>query len=110
MLSEITVDGNKYTAADDPLKLLAILRRHLDQTLGDSLTLSDAQLLSLKSWLLEHAESMSPGKALWLEESINGISYKVVAAIGKTEDGSIIVWHEPLPWPFGFKNESHKMD
>jgi len=110
MLSEITVDGSTYKASDDPLKLLAILRRHLDQTLGDSLTLTDAQLFTLKSWLLEHAEHMSPGKALWLEETINGATYKVVAAIGKVEDGNVIVWHEPLPWPFGFKNESNKLE
>ena len=110
MLSEIRVDGRSYTASDDPLQLLAILRRHLDPSLDDCISLSDLQLLTLKSWLLEHAEKMSPGKALWLEETVNGETYQVVAAIGKTEDGSTIVWHTPLPWPFGFKNESRKME
>lgn len=109
MLPEINVDGNTYSASDEPLKLLAVLRRHLDQSLDDALFLSDKQLLTLKSWLLQHAEKMKPGKALWLEESDDGVTYKVVAAIGKSDDGSIIVWHEPLPWPFGFTNRSHKI-
>lgn len=81
----------------------------MDQTLSDSVLLSDIELFTLKSWLLAHAESMSPGKAVWLEETVDGSTYKVVAAIGRTEDGSTIVWHEPLPWPFGFTNRSERL-
>ncbi len=109
MLSVLNIDGKSYEASDEPLTLLALLRRHMDQTLSDSVFLKDDQLLTLKSWLLNHAEQMSPGKALWLEESEDGQVYKVVAAIGKSDDGSVIVWHEPLPWPFDFKNESKKL-
>ena len=109
MVSELNVGGCRYTAEDDALKLLAVLRRHMDQTLNDSLWLTDEQLFTLKSWLLSHAEKMSPGKALWLEETVDGVTYKVVAAIGKKEDGNIIVWHEPLPWPFGFNNLNERL-
>lgn len=109
MQPEINVDGTTYTAADAPLKLLGVLRRHLDQTLHNSVFLKPQELLALKSWLLKHAEQMSPGKALWLQETSDGETFRVVAAIGKTDDGEIIVWHEPLPWPFGFENESHKI-
>ncbi|HEY9757132.1 MAG TPA: hypothetical protein V6C97_18340 [Oculatellaceae cyanobacterium] len=112
MLSEIVVDQVTYTAKDEPLKLLMVLRRCLDETLESPqrVTLSDAELLALKSWLLMHAESMRSGKAVWVEESIDGKIYKLVAAIGKTPAGEPIVWHPPLPWPFDFTNESKKID
>jgi hypothetical protein len=112
MLSEILVDNITYTAKDEPLKLLMVLRRHLDESLEkpQRLELSDLQLLTLKSWLLLHAESMRAGKAVWVEESSDGIIYKLVAAIGKAPDGSPIVWHPPLPWPFDFTDESRKID
>jgi hypothetical protein len=109
MLTRFQIDGKEFTAQDEPLKLLALLRRHLDQTLDDSVYLTPDQLLSLKSWLLSHAEAMSPGKAIWIEESVNLQTYRIVAAIGKKDDGSTIVWHEPLPWPFGFANESNRL-
>ena len=109
MLAEIFVDGSTYSATDPPLKLLGVLRRHLDQTLHNSVSLKPNELLSLKSWLLAHAEQMSPGKALWLQETSDGESLRVVAAIGKADDGSTIVWHEPLPWPFNFDSESQKL-
>ena len=109
MRIEITVDGETYTSSDDPLRLLGILRRHLDQTLENSLYLRLDELLALKSWLLTLAEQMHPGKAVWLEESSDGELYRVVAAIGKADDGSSIVWHEPLPWPFSFQNEGRKL-
>ena len=112
MLAQIVVDDTTYTAQDEPLKLLMILRRHLDQSLVEpqSIHLSDEELLTLKSWLLLHAESMRAGKAVWVEESADGQLYRLVAAIGKTPDGSAIVWHPPLPWPFNFDNESHKIE
>lgn len=112
MLSEIVVDQVTYTSKDEPLKLLMVLRRHLDESLEppQRIMLSDGELLSLKSWLLMHAESMRAGKAVWVEESVDGRIYKLVAAIGKTPDGSPIVWHPPLPWPFDFTNESKKID
>jgi hypothetical protein len=112
MLAEIVVDNTTYTAADEPLKLLMVLRRHLDQELIEPspIQLSDDELLTLKSWLLLHAESMNAGKAVWVEESSDGQLYRLVAAIGKTPDGSAIVWHPPLPWPFNFGNESRKIE
>lgn len=110
MLSKITVEGTVYTASDEPLKLLSILRRHMDQTLDDCIQLSNQELFALKGWLVKHAEQMQPGKALWLEETTDGSTYRVIAAIGKSEDGSIIVWHEPLPWPFDFQNRSERID
>ena len=109
MHAQITVDGTTYSAEDPPLKLLGILRRHLDQTLHNSIFLKPQELLALKSWLLGHAEKMAPGKALWLQETTDGETVKVVAAIGKTDDGSTVVWHEPLPWPFDCDNESHRI-
>jgi hypothetical protein len=112
MLSQIVVDAVTYTAKDEPLKLLMVLRRHLDESLNfpQRVMLSDTELFSLKSWLLMHAESMRAGKAVWVEESVDGVVYKLVAAIGKTPDGDPIVWHPPLPWPFDFTNESTKID
>jgi hypothetical protein len=106
MLSSISVEGITYHATDEPLQLLGILRRHLDPTLPNAVTLRPDEVLSLKSWLIDHAERMTPGKAIWIEESNDGLTYRVVAAIGKTEAGNTIVWHQPLPWPFGFHNES----
>ena len=112
MLAEIVIDQVTYTAKDEPLKLLMVLRRHLDDSLipPQRITLTDGELLTLKSWLLMHAESMRAGKAVWVEESIDGRVYKLVAAIGKTPAGEPIVWHPPLPWPFDFTNESEKID
>lgn len=110
MLNEIVVDGKKYSAGDNALTLLGILRRHLDQTLVDSVYLQQDELLALKAWLLTHAESMKPGKAVWLEESNDGKLYKLVAAVGKTDEGASIVWHEPLPWPFAFMNNTYRLD
>ncbi len=55
MRLDITVNGEKYSSSDDPLRLLGILRRHLDQTLENSLYLRPDELLALKSWLLAHA-------------------------------------------------------
>lgn len=110
MLEEIVIGGEKYTAQNEPLRLLGLLRRHLDQTLPDSVVLSQEQLLTLKAWLLAFAESMKPGKAMWLEETYDGRMTKLVAALGKTDKGECIVWHEPLPWPFDFKNEGHRID
>ncbi len=109
MLNEIIVNGKKYNPEDNALTLLGILRRHLDQTLGDSIFLQQDELLALKSWLLMHAESMKRGKAIWLEESDDGKLYRLVAAVGKTDDGSPVLWHEPLPWPFAFINQSYRM-
>jgi hypothetical protein len=110
MLSEFQVDGQTYCANDKPLRLLEILRRHLDKSLlaPESVALSDHQVLSLKSWLLQHAESMRPGKAVWIEERARGDKSKLVVAIGKTEEGTAIVWHEPLPWPFDSNTGSRK--
>lgn len=100
MLHEITVHGTKYTAHDDPIVLLDILRRHLGiSTDCDDTLLSDNELLTLKAWLLMHAEAMELGKAVWLEQS-EGPGSRVLAALGKTEDGRAVVWHPPLPWPF----------
>jgi hypothetical protein len=112
MRSQIVVDDITYTATDEPLKLLMVLRRHLDQHLVEPkpIQLTDEELLSLKSWLLMHAERMRAGKAVWVEESVDGQIYRLVAAIGKTADGQAIVWHPPLPWPFNFQNESRKID
>jgi hypothetical protein len=110
MLNELRVDGKIYTENDDALSLLRVLRRHLDQTLPDSIYLQQDELFTLKSWLLHHAESMKRGKAVWLEESTDGTLYRLVAAVGKTDDGSSVVWHEPLPWPFDFLNESQRID
>lgn len=99
MLPEITVHGNKYTAQDDPVALLDVLRRHLGiSTTSGEISLSDSELLTLKAWLLMHAEAMEPGKAVWLEQ--DGPGPRVLAALGKTEDGRPVVWHPPLPWPF----------
>jgi hypothetical protein len=110
MLNELRIDGRMYTENDEPLTLLGILRRHLDQTLPDSIRLQQDELFTLKSWLLHYAESMKRGKAIWLEESSDGMMYRLVAAVGKTDDGASVVWHEPLPWPFDFLNESHRVD
>ena len=110
MLNEIKVSDVKYGPDNDTLTLLGLLRRHLDQTLGDSIYLQQDELFALKAWLLKHAESMKRGKAIWLEESDDGKLYRLVAAVGKTEDGSAILWHEPLPWPFAFMNQSYRMD
>lgn len=112
MLGQIVVNDITYTAKDEPLKLLMVLRCHLDQNLTEppSIKLSEEELFTLKSWLLLHAEGMRAGKAVWVEESTDGQLYRLVAAIGKTPDGNAIVWHPPLPWPFKFENESHKLD
>jgi hypothetical protein len=111
MLGQIVVDGVNYTAKDEPLKLLMILRRHLDSSIIEpALKLSDEELFALKSWLLMHAENMRAGKAVWIEESADGKIYRLVAAIGKAPDGNPIVWHPPLPWPFNFSNESERID
>ncbi len=112
MLSEIVVDGNTYTAHDEPLKLLMVLRRHLDQNLirPQSIQLDEEELFALKSWLLMHAERMRAGKAVWVEESTDGEVYRLVAAIGKAPDGNAIVWHPPLPWPFNFDNQSRRIE
>ena len=109
MLSEIIVEGRKYTAIDEALTLLGLLRRHLDQTLPNSVFLQQDELFTLKSWLLQQAETMKRGKAIWLEESEDGIVYKLIAAVGKTDEGASVLWHEPLPWPFNFMNTSHRM-
>jgi len=106
MLAELNISGRVYTASDDPIELLALLRRHMDQTLSDSVYLSSEQLLALKGWLLLKAEEMEPGKAIWLEESVDGGQAKVVAAVGKTDAGNTVVWHTPLPWPFGSAESS----
>ncbi len=106
---EITIAGDSYGQDTEPLVLLNLLRRHLDQTLPDSVYLKPDQLLTLKGWLLTHAEQMAPGKALWLEETTDTLVTRLVAAIGKKEDGSTIVWHQPLPWPFEFGDESYKL-
>lgn len=102
MLNEIHVGGDTYTANDKPLRLLEVLRRHLDKSLllPESINLSDGEVLALKSWLLQHAEAMRPGKAVWIEERSRGAKSRLVVAIGKTDEGTAIVWHEPLPWPF----------
>ncbi|PWT98815.1 MAG: hypothetical protein C5B53_06245 [Candidatus Melainabacteria bacterium] len=102
MLNEIHVGGDTYTAEDKPLRLLEILRRHLDKSLivPESVDLNDREVLALKSWLLRHAEAMKPGKAVWIEERSRGEKSRLVVAIGKTDEGTAIVWHEPLPWPF----------
>ena len=109
MLNEIKIKDTKYGPDNDALTLLGLLRRHLDQTLSDSIYLQQDELFALKAWLLKHAESMKRGKAIWLEESDDGKLYRLVAAVGKTEDGSSILWHEPLPWPFAFMNQSYRM-
>jgi hypothetical protein len=107
MLSQINVGGDTYTAEDKPLRLLEVLRRHLDKTLlqPESVNLSDGEVLALKCWLLQHAEAMRPGKAVWIEERTQGEKSRLVVAIGKTEEGTAIVWHEPLPWPFELEPE-----
>jgi len=107
MLSEITIAGQTYSAKDKPLRLLEILRRHLDKSLliPESVNLSDTEVLTLKSWLLEHAEAMNPGKAIWIEERSYGDKSRLIVAIGKTEEGAAVVWHDPLPWPFHPKRD-----
>jgi hypothetical protein len=105
-MTELNLDGRVYTELDDPVELLALLRRHLDQTLDDSIYLSSDQLLTLKGWLVHKAENMQPGKAVWLEESVGDGPGKVVAALGKTGAGAAVVWHVPLPWPFGEESTS----
>lgn len=110
MLTEIIVNEEKYGPESGALTLLGLLRRHLDQTLPDSIYLQQAELFALKAWLLQHAELMSSGKAVWLEESDDGKTYRLVAAVGKTDNGSSILWHEPLPWPFEFINQSYRID
>ena len=66
-------------------------------TLPDSVFLQQDELFTLKSWLLQQAETMKRGKAIWLEESEDGIVYKLIAAVGKTDEGASVLWHEPLP-------------
>jgi hypothetical protein len=110
MQSKIIVGEKEYQSTDEPLKLLMVLRAHFERSLErESTALNDVELLTLKSWLLMHAESMQPGKAVWLEESQDGQVYKLVAALGRAPDGQSIVWHPPLPWPFDFENESRKI-
>jgi hypothetical protein len=111
MLSEIHVGGDTYTSEDKPLRLLEVLRRHLDKSLvlPESVNLSDGEVLALKSWLLQHAEAMKPGKAVWIEERCRGEKSRLVVAIGKTDDGTAIVWHEPLPWPFNSDPENRRI-
>jgi hypothetical protein len=111
MQKELDIDGEKYTASDPPLRLLEILRRHLDKTLIDphAIDLTDFELLTLKSWLLTHAEKMRPGKAVWIEESTSDRNSRLVVALGKADDGTPIVWHDPLPWPFGFGQDSKRV-
>jgi hypothetical protein len=107
MMKEILVAGEKYKESDQPLRLLDILRRHIDKKLilPESVHLSDREVLTIKTWLLQHAESMRPGKAVWIEEKMRNKS-RLVVAIGRTDEGSPIVWHEHLPWPFNFDGES----
>ena len=110
MLAKIIIGETEYQQTDEPLKLLMVLRSHFEQALErDSCELSDIELLTLKSWLLLHAEKMKPGKAVWLEETHDGQVYKLVAALGRAPDGQSIVWHPPLPWPFDFENASRKI-
>ncbi|HEY9679853.1 MAG TPA: hypothetical protein V6C76_17755 [Drouetiella sp.] len=110
MRNEISINDTKYGPDDDALKLLGLLRRHLDQTLPDSVYLQQDELFSLKAWLLQHAESMKTGKAIWIEESNDGIIFRLVAAVGKTDEGASVLWHEPLPWPFPFINQSYRVE
>jgi hypothetical protein len=110
MLTKIVVGADEYAASDEPLKLLMVLKGHLEGSLDRSeCELTDNELLTLKSWLLLQAENMQPGKAVWIEESSDGQMYKLVAALGRTPAGEAIVWHPPLPWPFDFDNESHRV-
>jgi len=111
MTSELNIAGETYTANDPPLRLLEVLRRHLDKTLlsPESIDLSDVQVFTLKSWLLLHAEKMRPGKAVWIEESTQDRNSRLVVAIGKTDEGTPIVWHDPLPWPFDFGEGSSRI-
>jgi hypothetical protein len=109
MRKEIIVNQTKYGPETDALTLLGVLRRHLDQTVPDSVYLQQDELFALKAWLLGHAETMGRGKAIWLEESDDGKLYRLVAAVGKTDEGAAILWHEPLPWPFPFINQTYRM-
>jgi hypothetical protein len=111
MTTELDINGEKYSVEDPSLRLLEILRRHLDKTLlyPESINLTDNQLLTLKSWLLIHAEKMRAGKAVWIEESTQDRNCRLVVAIGKTDEGTPIVWHDPLPWPFGFGKNSKRV-
>ncbi len=109
-MNEIRLDGRIFTENDSAITLLGILRRHLDQSLPDAVKLQQDELFTLKTWLLRHAETMKRGKSIWIEDTSDGIVYRLVVAVGKTEDGSSVVWHEPLPWPFEFMNESYKVE
>lgn len=105
----IKIGNQSFSQATAPFELLNLLRRHLDQTLSDSVYLTPNQLLALKGWLLGHAEHITPGKALWLEETVDSETHRLVAVLGRKEDGTPICWHAPLPWPFNFSSESHKL-
>jgi hypothetical protein len=111
MIKELEINGERYTDEDPSLRLLEVLRRHLDKTLLDPapLHLTDSELFTLKAWLLTHAEKMRPGKAVWIEESTQDRNCRLVVAIGKTDAGMPIVWHDPLPWPFGFEKKSRRV-
>jgi hypothetical protein len=111
LMDELIICGETYTSQDPPLRLLEVLRRYLDKTLlqPESIELTDSQVFLLKSWLLLHAEKMRPGKAVWIEESTRDRNSRLVVAIGKTDEGMPIVWHDPLPWPFDFGDTSKRI-
>ena len=67
--------------------------------------LSEAEVLAVKSWLLNQAERSQPGHVVTL-----GVLYpednfacfdNAWVAVGKSPDGEAILWHRPLPYPPG---------
>lgn len=105
-MNEIDVDGEVYTkdCKDEVLEQLLLQHLGLDFLYELKITLTDMQLLTLKSWLVEKTErEMSPGENKRIQHSVQEVTdggpVETLFARGKKANGEVVLWHESLPWP-----------
>jgi hypothetical protein len=110
-MKEIIVDGTVYTehSEDSDLELLLLQHLGLDRVNDIQITLSDSDLLCLKSWLLRKTEDeVQPGNYSCIRFGIPGVDggpMETVFARGKKKNGEALLWHDPLPWPVDWDEE-----
>lgn len=113
MLKRLVIDEQIYTKNSDVSDLERLLLQHLglDRVNDKKIELAESELLTLKSWLIEHTEeSMAKGSYTWVEHGIPGLNggpMEVVFARGQTKAGTVVLWHNPLPWPEDWDRPQH---